>query len=63
MFTLYTKPVVYLYLSQFQRRLYRRAVVAEELPSVSARGSAIMLAAAELLPPLAAFNGTLSETR
>jgi multidrug efflux pump subunit AcrA (membrane-fusion protein) len=30
-FTLYTTPVVYLYLSRFRRRFYRRAVVAEEL--------------------------------
>jgi HAE1 family hydrophobic/amphiphilic exporter-1 len=36
MFTLYTTPVVYLYLSRFQRRLYRRAVVAGELSTVSA---------------------------
>jgi multidrug efflux pump subunit AcrB len=36
MFTLYTTPVVYLYLSRFQRRLSRRAVVAEELSIVSA---------------------------
>jgi hydrophobic/amphiphilic exporter-1 (mainly G- bacteria), HAE1 family len=36
-FTLHTTPVVYLYLSRFQRRVYRRAVVAEELSSVSAR--------------------------
>jgi AcrB/AcrD/AcrF family len=31
MFTLYTAPVIYLYLSRFQRRLSRRAVRAKEL--------------------------------
>jgi len=36
MFTLYTTPVIYLYLSRFQRRLSRRAMTAKELPTVSA---------------------------
>jgi HAE1 family hydrophobic/amphiphilic exporter-1 len=34
MFTLYTTPVVYLYLSRFQRRLSLRAVPAKELPTL-----------------------------
>jgi multidrug efflux pump subunit AcrB len=33
-FTLYTTPVVYLYLSRFQRRLFRRAARAKELPTL-----------------------------
>ena len=39
--TLYTTPVVYLYLSRFQGRLYRRAVVAEELSTASAELSSL----------------------
>jgi multidrug efflux pump subunit AcrB len=36
MFTLYTTPVVYLYLSRLQRRLSRRAVPGKESPTLPA---------------------------